>query len=101
MKKSELYARYNHWREQLITIDDVEFNSLMTTDNYDRISSNEDGSTYVTCIRMEGWDYYSFGSYWHVGLQGDIDSDQYYCKIKTLTHAEIEDMASLFGNKYY
>lgn len=97
MKKSELYARYNHWREQLIDIDDVEFNTLMTMENQDRISSEEDGSTYVIRIRLEGWDYYSFSSHWSVGWQGDFDSDQYYCKIKTLTMAEIEEMVAIFG----
>jgi hypothetical protein len=66
MKKSELYARYNHWNQELIEIDANEFNN-------------------------------SFGSHWSVGWQGDIDSDQFYCKIKRLTMAEIEELASIFG----
>jgi hypothetical protein len=97
MKRSELYARYHHWRDELIEIDDTEFNINMVMDNKDKISSEEDGSTYVICIRLEGWDYYSFSSHWNVGWQGDIDSDQFYCKIKTFTMAEIEELAAIFG----
>lgn len=97
MKKSELYAKYHHWRDELIEIDAQEFNIHLIMDNKDKITSEEDGSTFVTLIRLEGWDYYSFSSHWNVGWQGDIDSDQYYCKIKTLTMAELEEMAALFS----
>jgi hypothetical protein len=100
MKKSELYARYNHWRDELIEIDAQEFNLNMIIENKDRISSEEDGSTYVIRIELDGWDYYSFSSHWSVGWHGDIDSDQYFCKIKTLTMAEMKEMEELFTKSY-
>ena len=82
MRKSELYARYHHFREDLIEIDAKEFNTHLIMDNKDKTFSYEDGSTYVMHIRLDGWDYYSFGSMWNVGWQGDVDSDSFYCKIK-------------------
>lgn len=97
MKKSELYARYIHWNQKPIQIDASEFNKHLTMDNKSKITCDEDGSTYIMCIRLDGWDYYSFSSHWSVGCQGDIDSDQFYCKIKTLTMAEVEELAAVFG----
>jgi hypothetical protein len=98
MKKSELYARYHHWQNELIEIDDKEFNVNMVADNKDNMSFKDDGSTYVIRIRLEGWDYYSFSSMWQVGWQGDVDCDNFYCKIKTITHAEMEEIALLFNH---
>lgn len=97
MRKSELYARYHHWNEELIPIDAQEFDLNMIIENKDKITSEEDGSTYVIRIRLDGWEYYSFSSHWSVGWQGDFDSDQYFCKIKTMTHAEMEELVAIFG----
>ena len=97
MKKSELYARYHHWNRELIEIDHDEFNIHMIEDNKDNMSHLQDGATYVIGIRLDGWDYYSYGSSWTVGWEGDIDCDNFYCKIKTITHAEMEEMAAMFN----
>ena len=54
MKKSELYARYNHWNQDIQEIDMLEFLEHFVPDNKEFISFEEDGSTYITTIRLWG-----------------------------------------------
>ena len=101
MRKSELYARYHHFNEDIEEISPVEY--FFQLKNYmDRgiapggHSDQVDGSTYWSAIHTDGMDYMAFNSSWNVGWQGDIDSDQYFCKRKTLSKKEREEIQALF-----
>ena len=37
-----------------------------------------------------------YASHWNVGWEGDIDGDQFYCKMKTMTEAERQEMMEFF-----
>lgn len=98
MRKSELYARYDNWNQELIEIDQKEFNEHMTIENERLIDQYEDRGTYVINIKTDGWYYYSYSSSWRVSSDfGDLDSDQFFCKIKIMTWAEIEELAAMLG----
>lgn len=96
MRKSELYARYHNFRSDIIEISPEEFNQHIIQENKEHITSYEDGSTYVITIRLDGCDYISYASHWNVGWQGDIDGDNFYCKKRTLSQAELEDLSKIF-----
>lgn len=97
MRKSELYARYHMFNQDIQEIDMLEFLEHFVPDNKEFISFEEDGSTYITTIRLEGCDYMHYSSHWKVGWQGDVDCDSFYCKQRTLTHKELEELCQLFG----
>ena len=96
MKKSELYARYNMFNQDIQEIDMLEFYEHFTHDNKEFISFEEDGSTAITTIKLDGCSYIRYNSHWSVGWQGDIDSDSFYCKLETMTKAERNELQALF-----
>jgi hypothetical protein len=42
-----------------------------------------------------------YASYWNVGWQGDIDCDSFYCKLKTISKAELVELEALFTSDMY
>lgn len=96
MRKSELYARYNMFNKDIQEIDMLEYYEHFVPENKEFISFEEDGSTCVTTIRLDGCDYIKFESHWNVGWQGDIDCDSFYCKLKTISKAEMIELEALF-----
>jgi hypothetical protein len=101
MKKSELYARYHNFNSNLIEITRDEFFEHFTQENIDIIDDAIDGSTYTTTVRTDGWNYVMTCSHWNVGWQGDVDCDTFYCKIETVTKAEMEEMRQLFCSEAF
>ena len=101
MRKSELYARYNMFNQDIQEIDMLEFYEHFTQENKECISYDEDGSTNVTTIRLDGCDYMKYASHWNVGWQGDIDCDSFYCKLKTISKAELVELETLFTSDMY
>ena len=101
MKKSELYARYNMFNQDIQEIDMLEYYEHFVPDNKELISFEEDGSTCVTTIRLDGCSYMRYNSHWSVGWQGDVDSDSFYCKLETITKAEMLKYEELFASDMY
>lgn len=97
MRRSELYARYFYYKEELIEVSREEFFSHFTQENKDNITHFVDGSTECYSIRLDGVDYLKFSSCWHVGWNGDVDSDEFYCKKESLTIADMVDISKLFS----
>lgn len=96
MRKSELYARYHFFNQDIQEIDMLEFLLQLVPENRELISSEEDGSTYITTIKLDGCSYMRFDSHWNVGWQGDINSDSFFCKLETISKAQLEDLRQLF-----
>jgi hypothetical protein len=96
MKKSELYARYDMFNHDIEEIDKSEFHEHFVLKNKEFISHEDEGSTNITIIQLDGCKYMKYASHWNVGWQGDIDGDQFYCKMKTMTEVEREELMQLF-----
>lgn len=101
MRKSELIARVEHYNEsELIEIQATEYMDVCHANNL----TNEDiqfhelqrGTASVNHYAIDGWNYYWYSASWSVGWQGDIDGDSYFCKQKTLTKAELQEIHDLF-----
>jgi len=97
MRKSELYARYNNFRADIQEIESDVFYKELHLGEDRTIDSHVDGSTEIVEIRMDGVTYISYSSWWHVGWQGDIDSDQFYCIKKGVSKAEMEELSKIFA----
>lgn len=102
MRKSELYARYDNFRKEMDEILPEEFYEQLheaTKENYNNYECN--GDTSVQEIKTDGYTYMMYSSMWNVGWQGDKDSDHFWCKVKTTTKAEREEMERLFSSGIY
>lgn len=97
MRKSELYARYYHFNKDIIEVTPEEFFSHFIQDNKDKISHFTDGSTDCYTICLDGVDYMKFSSHWNVGWEGDVDCDEFLCKIERMTAAEREELMKIFS----
>lgn len=95
MKKSELFARYDLFGKEVIEITEQEFYQKLQ-DNKESTNIYESGSTEYWVVKTDGADYMQYSSMWNVGWQGDVDSDQFYCKVETLTKAEVERLTKIF-----
>ena len=98
MRKSELYAKYYHFNQDLIEVSSEEFYTHLVESNRDKISHQEHGSTDCITICLDGVDYMQFSSHWNVGWQGDVDCDQFFCKRETMTKAEREEWSKIFSS---
>lgn len=103
MKKSELYAKYDNFNNgDIIEIPSHEYyellnNAIVNNDNnISTIDAHIDGSTYIQTIHTDGMDYMMYSCTWNVGWQGDVDCDTFFCKKKTMSKVEREDLMKLF-----
>ena len=96
MKKSELYARYDTFNRDIEEIDRSEFYEHFTGKNKEFISHEDEGNTHIITIQLDGYKYMNYASHWNVGWQGEVDGDQFFCKMKTMTEAEREELMQLF-----
>ena len=101
MRKSELYARYHTFNQDIQEIDMYEFHEHLIAENIDLISHEIDGSTEIFTIRLDGCTYMWYASHWNVGWEGDIDSDSFYCKMETMTAQEREELMELFTSNAF
>lgn len=98
MKKSELFAKYDNFGKDVIEISREEFfNQLSIADKDDASWIERDSNTECFLIRTDGMDYMQYSSLFSVGWQGDKDSDQFFCKIKTSTKKEIQELSLIFS----
>lgn len=97
MRKSELYARYDNFRSEIEEVESQVFYKELHLGEDRVVNSYVDGSTEVMEVKMDGVTYISYSSWWNVGWQGDIDSDQFFCIKKTISKAEIEELSKIFG----
>jgi hypothetical protein len=97
MKKSELYARYQEFNNTITEISAEEFMEVLTISTKDDLRQHQDGATHVTEIKTDGMSYFHYTSHWHVGWQGDVDIDQFFCKKETVSKAEMEEMRKLWA----
>lgn len=95
MRKSELYARYDMFNQDIEEIDMSEFHEHFVQENKEFISFVDQDSTNITTIKLDGCKYMKYASHWNVGWQGDIDGDVFYCKMKTMTEKETEELRQL------
>jgi len=93
MRKSEYFARYYNFNTELIEVTKEEFYLNFNKETY---SVHDIGDTCQQSYNIDGARYILYSSVFKVGWQGDVDSDQFFCKVKTLTQAEMEDMAKIF-----
>lgn len=102
MKKSELYARYDNFNKDIVEIPSHEYYELLNDaivncdNNISTIDAHNDGNTYIQTIHTDGMDYMMYSCTWNVGWQGDVDCDVFYCKKKTMSKVEREDLMKLF-----
>ena len=97
MKKSELYAKYMHFGNDVIEITPLEFRNLLDdcVVNGDKNHSFEsDGSTEYLVIHTDGCDYYQYSSMFMVN--GEYDFDQFFCKVNRITKAQMKEIQDLF-----
>lgn len=92
MNRSELFANYDNFGKDITTVSYEEFYSLL---NKNTFRNYEDGNTGIQKYSIEGYDYFLYGTTYNVGWQGDVDCDSYYCKIKTMTQAERDELYNL------
>lgn len=100
-KRSQLLAFYQNWtdlaRLQEISLHDFwdtyRVNFHTTDMDYDVVNPYE--SHYK--FSLDGWEYHYYCCSWSVGWQGDVDSDEYCFKIKTITKAEMKEIEDLFN----
>ena len=103
MKKSELYARYYLYNEKIEEISEGEFFPELAKsmeNDYKNCFQFEDASTSCHEVRNDGWTYYMFASSYTVGWQGDRDSDAFFCKVKSVTKAERDEIVKILGAQY-
>ena len=93
MNRSELFANYDNFGEEITKISQEEFYSNFNKDTYYNYSN---GNTCIQKYAIDGYEYCIYSTVYNVGWQGDMDSDRYICKVKTLTKAEIEHYSSIF-----
>ncbi len=100
MNKAELYARYDNYGEELEVISNIEFMSHSIEENRDKIFY---GKGPVECheIRLDGVTYMWYCCVHHIGWQGDVESHSFFCKKKTMTKAEMEEMQKLFTSEAF
>jgi hypothetical protein len=92
MNRSELFANYDNFGKEITTVSQEEFYSNFNKDTYYNCSN---GNTCIQKYAIDGYDYYVYSTVYNVGWEGDMDADQYFCKVKTLTKAEIDDLHKL------
>jgi len=98
MKKSELYARYTEYGNDLVEIPREEFFDALTIAEPENIRHGSNGTDAGwTEIHTDGVTYMQFTSHWQVGWQGDVDCDTFFCKKKTITKAEMEEISKIFA----
>jgi len=101
MNKAELYARYWLHREEIVSIDRDEFllelNNAASKDDSAYKFYSADTSTEMCIVETDGMTYYQFSSLYNVGWQGDVDCDQFYCKVGKCTKAEMEEIRRMFA----
>jgi hypothetical protein len=99
MKKSELIARYRHFGEDLVAIDNLEFFRVLADNDvkqgFDKIDLESD----CTRFSIDGYDYYCYSSCYKVGWQGDMNADSFFFKIRVCTALERESIKQIFSRK--
>jgi hypothetical protein len=92
MNRSELFANYDNFDIEITTVSHEEFYSNFNMDTYQNYSN---GNTYIQKYAIDGYDYYVYSTAYNVGWEGDMDCDQYFCKVKTMTQVERDDLRKL------
>ena len=89
------YFDYNELQKMEL-IDASEFNLLLSKEM--RYDEQEHSSTKsLVKISTDGMDYYHFSVAYTVGWQGDYDIDAVYCKVKTMTEAERDELMKMLS----
>lgn len=97
MKRSELYARYMEFNNDIKEIPREEFFNAFAIAEPEDVTHHSDDSTDWIEIRTDGVTYMMFTSHWQVGWQGDVDCDTFFCKKKTISKAEMEEISKIFA----
>lgn len=93
MRKSELFAKYFNFRTELVEVTQEEFYANFNKETY---TMYDIGDTCEQSYRIDGAKYMLYSSLYNVGWQGDVDSDQFYCKIEMMTQKELDEIAKIF-----
>ncbi len=92
MNRSELFANYDNFDREITTVSQEEFYSNFNKDTY---RNYDNGNTCTQKYAIDGYDYYVYSTAYNVGWEGDMDCDQYFCKVKTMTQVERDDLYKL------
>jgi hypothetical protein len=95
VNRAELFANYDNFDREIIEVSREEFYNNLEKEFY---SNREiDSRTEVQSYPIDGYVYKFYSTLYNVGWQGDMDSDCFICKIKTLTKAEVEHYSNIFS----
>jgi|LauGreDrversion4_2_1035121.scaffolds.fasta_scaffold41777_6 hypothetical protein len=97
MNKAELYARFDNYGRELEEITYKEFYTI-AKENDNLISFYNINSIDQYEIRLDGMTYLCYSTTHNIGWQGDVEGHEFYCKIKTLSEKEKEELLNLIKN---
>jgi hypothetical protein len=100
--RAKLFAQLRHFGEEMEEISHKEFvNTYKNNKSGDDIKVKFDTSNDFCCdyssFSIDGWDYYSYSYSYKVGWEGDVDCDDFTCRIKRYTREEMEKIMSIIS----
>ena len=96
MNKAELYARYDNYGVDIQEIPSEEYFTNHSEANRDRVRYNYTGNVECYEVVLDGITYMWYSCTHNVGWQGDVEGHSFFCKKRTITAAEMEEMTKLF-----
>ena len=96
MNKAELYARYENYGADLQEIPSEEYLTNHSEENRDKIRYSYTGNVECYEIVLDGVIYMWYSCTHSVGWQGDVEGHSFFCKKKTITKAEMDEMEKMF-----
>jgi hypothetical protein len=96
MNKAELFARYDNYGNDIIEIASQHYFTEHSEKNRDNIRHYYNGNVECYSIVLDGVTLMWYSCTHNVGWHGDVESHQFFCKIHTMTKAEIDELANLF-----
>lgn len=93
MNRAELFANYDNFGREITTVSQEEFYSNLVLESYRHRTI--DSRTEEQYYSIDGYDYMFYSTAYNVGWEGDMDCDQYFCKVKTMTQVERDDLRKL------
>ena len=92
--RSELLATYDNYGKEMVKVSKEEFHTNFNVKTYNSYTM---GCSDVTRYSIDGYDYFCYSTVYNVGWQGDVDCDEFICKVKTSTAKEIEEFCNIFS----
>ncbi len=96
-----MFARYLYFNEPIEEITGQEFKAqlhevISAPNPQNKFTTFNNGATYRIVVYTDGMEYISVSSQWNDGWQGETHYDEFFCKRKTLSKKEQDEIRAIF-----